>query len=117
MKKTIDCTGCTHRCVVTVESENGTVTHVTGYGCSTGRDLAAADPAEPTHFLSSRVRIEGERATVAVRSDRPVPKAKLFSCLGEIRRTAVRRPVKKGDVIIRNICGTGVDILSDEEIR
>ncbi|MBQ3866783.1 MAG: DUF1667 domain-containing protein, partial [Clostridia bacterium] len=28
-----------------------------------------------------------------------------------------RRPVKKGDVIIRNICGTGVDILSDEEIR
>jgi CxxC motif-containing protein len=45
-----------------------------------------------------------------------VPKAKLAECLAKIYRTKAAAPVMYGEVIISNICGTGVDIIASRPI-
>ena len=51
-----------------------------------------------------------------VRSNQPLPKEKLFDCMDVIRATSVKLPVNRYDVIIPNICGTGVDIVATKNV-
>ena len=47
-----------------------------------------------------------------MKSAAPVPKGLLFDCMKEINKVTVKAPVQIGDVVIRNILGTGVDIVA-----
>ena len=44
------------------------------------------------------------------------PKDKIFDCMREIRGTAVKAPVRIGDIIIRNCAGTGVDVIATKNV-
>ena len=44
-------------------------------------------------------------------------KEKLFACMDIIRATAVALPVKRYDVIVKNICNTGVDIVATKSVE
>ena len=49
---------------------------------------------------------------VPLRSSAPVPQELLFDCMAEIQKLEVKAPVKRYDVLIPNILGTGIDIVA-----
>lgn len=118
MKKEIICTVCPMGCVITVEGENGKIDSIEGFTCPRGKKYAEDEFIAPVRILTSTAKISGAKAPlIAVRSKTPVPKDKLFDCMAEIRKLNLTAPVKRGDVLIENVCGTGVDIVSSADVK
>lgn len=46
-----------------------------------------------------------------------MPKDKLFDCMEEIRKLNLDAPVNRGDVLIADVCRTGVDIVASGEVK
>ena len=118
MKKEIICTVCPRGCHILVEGNGESVLTVEGYNCQRGLDYAAAEYAHPVRILATTVKIDGvQNDLLPVRSNRPVPKEKLMDCMAVIRTVSVKLPVKRYDVIISDICGSGVDIVATKTVE
>ena len=118
MKKDIICTVCPMGCVITVEGENGKIDSIEGFTCQRGKTYAENEFISPVRILTSTAKLANAKTPlVAVRSKTPVPKDKLFDCMAEIRMLTVTAPVSRGDVLIENVCGTGVDIVSSADVK
>ena len=118
MKKEIICTVCPRGCHITVEGEGDTVNSVNGYACKRGLTYASAEFAHPVRILTTTVKIAGMTSDLLpVRSCAPLPKEKIFDCMQVIRAVQVKMPVKCHDVIIADICGTGMDIVSTKTME
>ncbi len=113
MIKEIICTVCPTGCNITVEGEGKNITKIDGFTCNRGKTYAENEFVSPVRILTSTAKIIGTKSPlIAVRSKTPLPKDKLFDCMEEIRKLTVKAPVHRGDVLIQNICSTGVDIVS-----
>lgn len=118
MKKEIICTVCPRGCHIQVEGEGENVLSVQGYGCKRGLEYAGAEFAHPVRILTTTVRLDGvTNDLLPVRSNKPLPKEKLFACMEAIRSVQVQLPVARYDIIIPNICGTGVDIVATKDMK
>ena len=115
MTKEIICTVCPRGCRITVEGEGEKILSVEGYGCKRGVTYASNEFINPVRILTTTVLADGE--LLPVRSKEPLPKDKLFDCMEVIRATKVSLPVKMHDVIISNICNTGVDIVATKAVK
>ena len=117
MKKEIICTVCPRGCHIMVEGDGEKVLTAEGYSCKRGLEYANTEYAHPVRILTTTVKIAGvQNDLLPVRSSQPVPKEKLFACMDVIRTTAVKLPVQRYDVVIPNICGTGVDIVATKTL-
>ena len=118
MKKDIICTICPRGCTVTVEGTVSEVTSVTGYSCKRGMEFATAEFTAPVRILTTTVKIDGhENDLLPVRSNKPLPKEKVLECMEVIKKASVKLPVKQYDIIVKDICKTGVDIVATKEIK
>ena len=115
MEKEIICINCPLGCRMQVFLDNGTITDVKGYGCARGKEFAVQETSEPMRNITSLMRVQGSDRPVSVKTSGPVPKKLYFDCIREIFRREVQTPVHIGDVLIKDILGTGVDILSTQE--
>ena len=117
IKKEIICTVCPRGCHIEVEGEGDVITSVTGHTCKRGLEYASAEFAHPVRILTTTVKIAGiQNDLLPVRSVKPIPKEKLFDCMEVIRNTQVHTPIVRYDVIIPNICGTGIDIVATRSV-
>ena len=53
---------------------------------------------------------------VSVRLSGPVPRDMIFPILAEIARLRPRPPIRRGQVLIPNVLGTGVDVIATRTI-
>ncbi len=114
MKKTITCIVCPRGCAMSAEIQGDTIT-VTGNACSRGEKHAIGECTNPVRSLTSTIRVSNREDTmVSVKSAAPVPRGKMFEIMERIRSTAVEAPVRIGDVLLDNICGT--QIVATKEI-
>ena len=51
-----------------------------------------------------------------IRSSKPLPKEKIMECMEVIRQVKVTAPITVGQVIISDILGTGIDMVSSMTI-
>lgn len=114
MKKNLTCVACPLGCSITVELDDaGNILSVTGNTCKRGDAYARTEMTNPTRSLTSTVKVSGGvHPVVPVKSAAPVPKSMLFDCMKEINQVTLQAPVKIGQVVIQNILGTGVDIVT-----
>lgn len=117
MKKEIICTVCPRGCHIQVEGEGDKILSVEGQGCKRGLEYASAEFAHPVRILTTLVKLDGQNDLLPVRSNKPVPKEKLFDCMEVIRAATVKAPINRYDVIVADICGTGVDIVATKAIE
>ena len=115
---TIICIGCPKGCKISLTHDGGKqIVSVTGYGCIRGEEYARNEFAVPVRIFTSTVRVEGgELPLVPVKTKRAVPKGMLMECARESCRITARAPLKAGDVIVHNLCGTGVDLVATRNI-
>ena len=117
MKKEIICTVCPRGCHIIVDGEDKVIKGVEGYACKRGLTYATDEFISPVRILTTLVKIVGrENELLPVRSNRPLPKAKMFDCMEVIKSAQVTVPIKRYDIVVENICDTGVDIVATKDI-
>lgn len=110
------CIVCPKGCHLKVDEEHGYT--VTGNGCPRGAAYGEKELVNPTRTITSTVRISGVKARrVPVKTSADVPKEKIFDIMEELTKVTVQAPVKIGDIIIKDICGLGVNIVAAKDIN
>ena len=115
-ERNLTCIGCPLGCAlkVTIDGENVTVT---GNTCKRGADYGANEVTHPTRIVTSTVCVKnGTIPMVSVKTAQDIPKEKIFDVMKELNRVVVKAPVHREDVIVSNICGTGVDLVATKDL-
>ena len=108
------CITCPRGCHLKVD-EN---LNVTGNMCPRGAAYAKAELTHPVRMVTSTVAVDSlTQARLPVKTKEPIPKELIFKIMEEIEKVSVKAPIKIGDVIIRNVLGTGVDIVATKNIE
>lgn len=72
----------------------------------------------PTRILTTTVKIKnGSLKHLPVRTEQPVPKKIIFECMKLINKEEIAAPVKMGDIIIKNILGTGINVIASRSMN
>lgn len=119
----LTCIICPMGCSMEVEVETNTsgqkkVLSVKDNGCKRGEQYAAKELQNPTRTLTTTIKVEGgELPLVPVKTAGEVPKASLLQCMEVVRRASCKVPVKRGDVLIYDLLGTGVNVVACADIK
>ncbi len=113
--KELICITCPKGCHLKVDEENGYA--VTGNSCPRGEAYGKAELIHPTRVVTSTVRCSGgSRPRCPVKTNAPVPKDKIFEVVAALDAVDLQAPIKIGQVVIPNVCGTGADIVATKNI-
>ena len=115
-ERTVTCIGCPMGCRLRVTLEGGQVSAVDGAACGRGAAYARQECVCPTRQVTTLARVRGRREPLSVKTAQPIPKSLILSCVEEIHRVCVAPPVRIGDVVVQNVCGTGVDVVATMEV-
>ena len=111
--KNFICVACPVGCALTATVCGTEVLQLEGNICPRGAAYARDEVANPMRTFTSTVRVKGGVLPVCpVRSRTPLPLEKVFDVTGEIAKISLSAPVTIGQVLIENVCGTGVDIVA-----
>nr|WP_302666496.1 DUF1667 domain-containing protein [uncultured Agathobaculum sp.] len=109
------CITCPKGCHLTVDEENDYA--VTGNACPRGAEYARNELLHPVRMITSTVRVQGAAIPrLPVKTDKPLPKEKMFDCMQLINTLDVQAPVKVGQVLAANILGTDVNIVATKTL-
>jgi len=110
------CIICPLGCALEVEIENGKVKEVKGYTCKRGKDWAIEEVTNPKRVVMSVIKVKnGNMPTVSVKTDKPIPKAKIPELMKLLADLEVEGPVKVGQVILENPLGLDTKIVATRE--
>lgn len=116
--KELTCIGCPMGCQLTVYIENDVVTKVYGNTCKNGEIYAKKECTNPTRIVTSTVKVlNGEINSVSVKTKTDIPKDKIFECIKALQNLKLEAPVKVGQVIIKNVANTNVDVIATKNIK
>ena len=93
-KRNLTCIGCPMGCQITVEFEGEEVFSVKGNTCAIGDKYARQEVTHPERTVTSTVVVVG-----------------VFQCMEEINKVRAQAPLAIGDVVVKDVCGTGVDVV------
>ena len=114
-EKELVCICCPLGCRIKVSAEDGKIC-VLGNRCKRGKEYAVKELFHPMRSLTTTVRVTGAAyPLVPVRTNREIPKEKIRECMRTLKDTIVTAPVKAGDVLVKDIAGTGSDIIASKD--
>jgi CxxC motif-containing protein len=103
------CIECPKGCRLTID-EN---LNVTGNTCIRGKKYAINEVTAPKRIITSTVVVNSKIVSrLPVMTENDVPKELMFEIVKELNNVRVEVPVKCRDVIIENVCNTGVNIIA-----
>ena len=104
-------------CRITADYDGQEVTNIQGFTCARGKAYAQTEITDPTRMVTALVGVAGTHVPLSVKTQRPIRKPLIFDALQAIRGTTVTPPVHIGDVVIENVCGSGVNVIATENIE
>lgn len=117
-ERNLTCINCPMGCSLTVTLENGEVTSVTGNTCKRGEIYGKKEVTNPTRIVTSSVRVKnGDIPMVSCKTASDIPKGKIFEITRAITNLEVEAPISIGDVLLENVCDTGVNIIATKNIN
>ena len=117
-ERKLTCIVCPMGCPLTVVMNGEEVVSVTGNTCNRGGVYARKEVTNPTRIVTSTVRVSGGDADmVSVKTKEDIPKGKIFECVKALKSVEVPAPVYIGDVLVKDVAGTGVDIVATKNVE
>ena len=114
--KQLVCIGCPRGCRLAVEENRGEFI-VTGNTCPRGKAFAISEMTEPKRTICSTVKTVFPGCPVLpVRVSDDIPKDRIFDVMREINAVVLTERIGRGDVIIENVLGLGVDVISTSDL-
>ena len=110
-EKEIVCIVCPNGCRIRC-TPNGSEYSFSGNKCKRGIAYAEAELTRPMRSLTSSVKtVFSDAPVVSVRTDGEVKKTKLSELAAVLGRVVVTDRLQIGDIVVKNICGTGVNVI------
>lgn len=107
MKRDLICIVCPKGCNLSVEIEDSKVISVCGNTCKRGIDYAVNECTNPVRCVTTTMKtVDGE--TVSVKTDRAIPKDKIFEVMEIINNQTISLPICVEDVIIKDVFGCNI---------
>lgn len=117
----LTCIGCPLGCRIEVLlDDQGKVKLVTGNTCPRGEQYARKEVTAPARIVTSSVRVYGSKKgerMVPLKTAGDVPKGKVMDVIRDLAGVSVPCPVNIGDVILKNVAGTGVDVIATKHVE
>ncbi len=107
MVRELVCIVCPKGCRLKAELDDGKILNVTGNTCKRGVEYAESECTDPRRSVTSTVMCDnGEQ--LSVKTESTVRKEDVIECVKALKTIVVKAPVKIGDVVAENICGTRI---------
>lgn len=109
------CIGCSLGCRLEVDEdrEEHTIVEVRGFSCRRDREYAIQEHTAPQRMVTTTVAVDNARwPRLPVRTSRPVLKEKVLNICRTLCTVRVCAPVISGDIVVRNILNTRVDVIT-----
>ena len=103
--KELVCIVCPRGCTMKIEEKDGAY-QVSGNFCKRGEKFAKTEMTEPMRPICTTVRTSFE----------DIPKNKIFDVMKKINETTVTERISRGDKVIENVLGLGVDVIATSDI-
>lgn len=117
MKREITCIVCPKGCQMIVNNIDGQYI-VEGNSCIRGAKYGVDEVTNPKRMITSIVRLEGAYLNMLpVKTSSSVPKDLVFEIMNILSTIKITAPVKVGDIIVKDVLNTGVDIVSTKTIN
>lgn len=118
INKEIVCIICPNGCRMNVIlNEQNNVILVENALCKNGEKYAKNEVECPQRSLTSTVKvINGILPLVSVRSNKPIPKEKLYEAANFLKTLELMAPVEFHQVVVTDILGTGADIITTKQV-
>jgi CxxC motif-containing protein len=111
-QKNMICITCPKGCTLEVTQDGKTLVKVSG-GCKRGHEYVEREMTDPRRMIASTVRISNAlHPLMPVYTSAPFPKPRIPELLSELRSIEVKAPVRVGQVLVKNVLDTGIDILA-----
>ena len=107
--KTI-CIMCPVGCEIAVNKTGSDIT-VTGNACARGKDYGIKELTKPERMLTTIVPLPNGKGTISLKTERSIDKRLIKAALIEINQTKPNAKAKPGDVFLKNILNTNVNIV------
>jgi CxxC motif-containing protein len=114
--RTFTCVTCPSGCTLEVKLVDGAVVDVTGNTCKRGEEYGRNEATNPKRVLTMLVDVRGSEMPVSCKTAEAVPKRLIPDCIETLRGVTLDPPVRIGDVIVSDICGTGVDVVATKNV-
>lgn len=118
-----NCTTCPSECLLTVEVERDAddavveVRYVTDNSCPRGDKFAHQELTCPVRVLTTTVTVSGGyKALLPVRTAEAIPLALHAQAMNLIRGLVVEAPIRMGDVVLKDLLGTNIDLIASMDI-
>ncbi|MBR3494169.1 MAG: DUF1667 domain-containing protein [Clostridia bacterium] len=115
-ERIITCINCPMGCRMTVTLEDGKVTGVTGNTCKRGEKYAMQEVTAPVRMVTAVVPVADRRLPVSVKTREPIPKARIQDCMAALRQLHLSAPIEAGQVVLADVCGTGIDVIATRTV-
>jgi CxxC motif-containing protein len=113
----LTCVLCPVGCELEVRKDPAGELQIQGNQCDKGIPFAVEEVLHPKRNLATSVPVRGTAAKmVSVRLSRSVPREMIFPILAEIAKLRPEAPVRRGQVLIADILGTGVDVVATRTV-
>lgn len=114
--KELVCIVCPRGCTMNIEKKDGEIV-VSGNSCKRGEAFAKSEMTAPMRTICTTVAtVFPEYPVLPVRVSADIPKEKIFEVMKEINSVTVRERILRGDKVIENVLGLGVDVIATSDI-
>ena len=120
------CIVCPRGCHLSVDENNDF--SVTGNGCPRGAEYGKNELTSPVRTVTAVVKLNypsesssdssfGKTKCCPVKTSAPIPKNLIFTAMDLLKNKTADLPVKTGDIIYKDIAGTGIDWIACRTIE
>lgn len=114
--KTLTCIVCPNGCRITCEALDGGY-RFSGNRCNRGAEYALSEMTRPMRTLCTTVRtVFPAVPALPVRTSAPIPKESVFDVMRALKDLRVDTRVRIGEVVVRNVCGLGSDVICTSSV-
>jgi len=117
MKKELTCIECPQGCRIVVTLQDKKMLAITGNKCKQGKTYAMKECTYPERVLTSTVVAQDlPLKLVPVKTDKPIPKDRIFDVMEVVHKVCLQKGVKCGDIIVANVCELDVNLVATRSV-
>ena len=119
MNSTIICIVCPVSCPVDVEwTREGGVSGIKNHLCRLALNYVESELFDPRRLLTTSMPVDGgDWPLVSVKTGPPIPKHMMLEAMDEIIGKRVKAPIKVGDVLMKDLLGTGSTVIATRNVK
>lgn len=110
------CICCPQGCICELSVDDLGNYVFSGNNCVRGADYAIAETTYPVRELTMTIPVTGCLESLSVKTSKPIPKAMIRKVADCIRCLHLSIPVQMHEVVLKNVCDLGVDIIATKAL-